>query len=92
MKLIMAKTIWNDDWRIELEKINCGCMERLCECRNTKADIKRIAKIMYKYNSEHASKEDCLNRTLEWVCAWNSQYDLLDSLTNEEYYKILDSI
>ena len=41
---------WNDDWRIELVETDYDCYERLCECRNTKADIYKIARIMHKYN------------------------------------------
>lgn len=55
---------WNDDWRIELEETDYGCYERLCERRNTKADIDRIARIMYKYN-QTMSVEDLVRR-LEW--------------------------
>lgn len=56
---------WNDDWRIELEETDYDCYERLCECRNTKADIYRIARIMYKYN-QTTSVEDLVRR-LEWL-------------------------
>lgn len=80
---------WDDSWREELKRTNECCYERLCECRNTKADIKRIAKIMYQYNYEYASAEECLDRTLEWIGIWNSQYDLVDSIVSSEYYKIL---
>lgn len=81
---------WNDDWRIELEKIDYGCYERLCECRNTKADIYRIARIMCKYN-QTTSVEDCLDRTLEWLGDWNNQYDLVD-ISLSEYENLINRL
>ena len=78
---------WNNDWRSELEIKNPECYERLCECRNTKNDILIISRIMYKYN-QNRTKHDCLDRTIEWLTDWNSQFELYPS-NPEEYQKIL---
>ena len=81
---------WNDDWRIELVETDYDCYERLCECRNTKADIYKIARIMYKYN-QTMSVEDCLDRTLEWLGDWNNQYDLVD-ISLSEYENLVNRL
>ena len=83
---------WNDDWRDELKETNYNCYERLCECRNTKKDIERMAKLMYKYNKDYATAEDCLIRMIEWVGDWNSQWRMTDSITNAEIKIMLDNI
>lgn len=80
---------WNDDWREELEKDNEPCYNRLCDCRNTKADIRIIAKLMYKYNLA-MGKDECLHRTLEWITDWNNQYNI--DLTQEEFDEIINSM
>ena len=85
-------TVWNDDWRDELKEKNYGCYERLCECRNTKKDIERMAKLMYKYNKDRVTAEDCLIRMMEWVGDWNSQWRMTDSITNNEIKIMLDNI
>lgn len=80
---------WNDDWREELKEIDTDCHERLCDCKNRKSDIRKIAKLMYKYNSSK-TKEECLDRTIEWITDWNNQVSL--GPDDEEYKKILSSI
>lgn len=82
--------MWNDDWRMELEREYEIIFERLAECRNTKHDILVMAKLMYDYNKEHKTAEECLDRMLEWVCIWNNQYGLM--MIDEEYNKILKKI
>ena len=77
---------WNNDWRSELEIKNPECYERLCECRNTKNDILIISRIMYKYN-QNRTKHDRLDRTIEWLTDWNSQFELY--LSETEYQEIL---
>lgn len=77
---------WNDDWRQELEREDEPCFTRLCECRNTKRDMFTMAKLLYKYNSDK-SAEECLDRICEWVCCWNSQFNM--ELTEFEYNKYL---
>ena len=80
---------WNDNWRSELESNDYLCYIRLCECRNTRPDMIKMAKLMYKYN-QWATPEDCLIRMMEWV-SMNSQFYLTD-LTQEEFKKALDFI
>ena len=80
---------WNNDWRFELEIKNPECYERLCECRNTKNDILIISRIMYKYN-QNRTKHDCLDRTIEWLTDWNSQFELY--LSETEYQEILSKM
>lgn len=80
---------WNNDWRSELETKNPKCYERLCECRNTKNDILIISRIMYKYN-QNRTKHDCLDRTIEWLTDWNSQFELY--LSETEYQEILSKM
>ena len=41
---------WDDDWRYELEKTDYDCYIRLCECRNTRKDVIKMAKLVKKYN------------------------------------------
>ena len=77
---------WNNDWRSELEIKNPECYERLCECRNTKHDILIIATLMYRYNQDR-TKEDCLDRTIEWITDWNNQIEIYPN--EEDYQKIL---
>ena len=78
---------WNDDWRTELKDSNENCYLRLCECCNRKFDILIIAGLMYKYN-QYRTKEECLDRTIEWIIDWNSQVELYPS-DSKEYQKIL---
>ena len=78
--------VWNDDWRKELRLTNENCYNRLCECRNTKHDILIIAKLMYRYNQDR-TKEDCLDRTIEWITDWNNQIEIYPN--EEDYQKIL---
>ena len=40
--------MWNDDWRNELKEKNHKVWERLCECRNTKNDIKIMSRLVKK--------------------------------------------
>lgn len=80
---------WNNDWRSELEIKNPECYERLCECRNTKNDILIISRIMYKYN-QNRTKHDCLDRTIEWLTDWNSQFELY--LSETEHQEILSKM
>lgn len=81
---------WCDDWRNKLEKLDDACHTRLCECRNNRNDIVKIASLMHCYNEER-TKEECLERTLEWLGDWNGQFELTD-LTVTEYTKILNRI
>lgn len=67
---------WNDDWRDELEKDYEDVYIRLCECRNTRKDMRLIAKLMQKYNMAK-SKEDIIDRTVEWITDWNNQVSLV---------------
>jgi hypothetical protein len=66
---------WNDDWRDELKTDSYDIWERLCDCVNTRNDVKIMAKLMYKYNKNH-TKEECLDRINEWMCA-NSQPNII---------------
>lgn len=77
---------WNNDWRTELKLKNGECYIRLCECRNTKEDILLMAKMNRKYNSG-MTKEDCLDRIIEWVTDWNNQYEI--DFTRDEYNRML---
>lgn len=80
---------WNDNWRSELETKDYLCYIRLCECRNTRGDMIKMAKLMYKYN-KWAEPEDCLIRMMEWL-DMNSQWEITD-LTKEEFNEALDII
>ena len=83
------KNVWNDNWRSELESKDYLCYIRLCECRNTRPDMIKMAKLMYKFNS-WAEPEDCLIRMMEWM-DMNSQFYLTD-LTQDEFNEALDII
>lgn len=78
--------VWNDEWREELRLTNENCYNRLCEGRNIKHDILIIAKLMYRYNQDR-TKEDCLDRTIEWITDWNNQIEIYPN--EEDYQKIL---
>lgn len=77
---------WNDDWR---GKIPHNVYERLCECRNRKGDIFIIAKAMSRENPER-TKEECLDRTIEWITGSNNQVNLIPE--PEEYSRMLDKL
>ena len=81
---------WNNDWRDELERTNYGCYERLCECRNTRKDVIRMAKLVKKYNPS-VSAEECLIYMMEWVGDLNGQYMVTD-FTKEEYRNAIEEI
>ena len=81
--------VWNDNWRSELESKDYLCYIRLCECRNTRNDMIKMAKLMYGFN-RWADPEDCLIRMMEWM-DMNSQWELAD-LTEDEFKKALDII
>ena len=83
-------SIWNNDWRDELEKTNNGCYMRLCECRNTRNDIVIMSRLVKKYNPTMTA-EDCLIYMLEWVGDWNGQFEVTD-WTDEEFKKALDKL
>lgn len=82
--------MFNDDWRTYLREHYNNAYERLCECRNTRADIKIMARLVKRYNPNKTASE-CLERILVWVGDWNSQIEVAD-LTTEEYEEILASI
>ena len=81
---------WNNDWRDELEKTDYNCYERLCECRNTRKDVIKMAKLVKKYNPEIPA-EECLIYMMEWVGDWNGQYMVTD-FTEEEYRNAIEAI
>ena len=83
------KDVWNDNWRSELESNDYLCYIRLCECRNTRPDMIKMAKMMYKYN-RWADPEDCLIRMMEWV-DMNGQWMIAD-LTQTEYNEAIEKI
>ena len=74
--------VWNDNWRSELESTDYLCYVRLCECRNFRDDMFKMAKLMYKY-SPWAEPEDCLIRMMEWM-DMNGQWMIAD-LTQTQY-------
>jgi hypothetical protein len=73
---------WNNDWRDELEKTDYNCYMRLCECRNTRNDVIKMAKLVKKYNPAQ-SAEECLIYMMEWVGDWNGQFMVTDFTRNE---------
>lgn len=79
--------MWNDTWRDELKSNHHNCWIRLCECRNTFKDVVIMSKLLYRYNPDKL-KEDCLDRIIEWVTSWNSQYELEDKLFDKYNYII----
>lgn len=85
----MAKQNWNDDWKEALRADDENCMDRLGECRNTKRDLQKIAKYMYKFNSDK-TKEEVLDRTIEWITDWNNQVGLCPD--DDEYARIIKSM
>lgn len=78
---------WNDHWVNELEVVNYDCYERLADCRNIKKDILPMAKLMLKYNFNKGA-EACLDRIVEWITDWNSQFELFDYI-DDNYEKFL---
>ena len=82
--------IWNNDWRSELEEKDYNCYMRLCECRNTRKDVIKMAKLVGKYNPTQ-SAEECLIYMMEWVGDWNGQFMVTD-FTKTEYKKAISEI
>lgn len=81
---------WNNDWRDELESKDYNCYLRLCECRNTRKDVIKMAKLVQKYNLEKEA-EECLIYMMEWVGSWNNQYEITD-FTTSEYLEAIKEI
>lgn len=79
---------WNDDWRNELKETDEECYYRLCECRNSKKDLFKMACLLKKYNKDKSNAE-CLDRMIEWVCDWNNQF--ID-LMYDEYSQMLHTM
>ena len=84
------KMSWNNDWRNELKKVDNDCYYRLCECRNTRKDVIKMAKLVSKYNPTQPA-EECLIYMIEWVGDWNGQYMVTDFST-EEYKNAISEI
>lgn len=80
---------WNDDWREELKKDDYEAWTRLADCDNRRSDIKLYAKLVRKYNPSK-TKEECLDRVIQWITDWNSQPELIPD--DDEYNKILESL
>ena len=80
---------WNHDWREELKEENPKCYERFCDCKNNRRDLKIMAKLMYKYNPTK-SKEDCLDKIIDWITGANNQVHLVPD--EEEYQKLLECL
>lgn len=70
---------WNDDWRKELKEQREDVFYRLTSCCNTLEDISIISVYMARYNPNRTYQE-ALDRTIEWVCDWNNQFELFDLL------------
>ena len=81
---------WNNDWRNELKKVDNDCYYRLCECRNTRKDVIKMAKLVKEYNPT-ISAEECLIYMIEWVGDWNGQYMVTD-FSIEEYKNAISEI
>ena len=68
-----------------------GVYYRLCECRNTRQDLKPLVKAMWNWRKEkepQLEKEDVVIQILEWVGDWNGQYNVTD-VTEDEYNELL---
>ena len=81
---------WNNDWRDELKKTDYNCYIRLCECRNIRKDVIKMAKLVKKYNPNKPA-EECLIYIMEWVGDWNGQYMVTD-FTTEEYHNAIKEV
>ncbi len=80
---------WNDDWREELKRDDYAAWERLADCKNRRSDVKKYAKLIYKYNPNR-TKEECLDRSIIWLTDWNNQVHLVPD--DDEYKKIIDAM
>lgn len=83
--------MWNNDWRTKLENEHEEVYIRLCECRNSLADMVIMSRLVHEYNPSK-TKEDCFELIIEWVCDWNSQDYLYDRLTTSKYQEMLSQI
>ena len=73
-------------WTDYLQEMHSDVYDRLCNCRNTKDDIRILVRWKYavkKENNPRYTKEDALVSILELLDS-NGQYQLCD-LTKEEY-------
>ena len=43
---------------------------------------------MWRYNRTTHTKEECLDRTIDWITDWNNQVGLIPD--SDEYKKILE--
>ena len=80
---------WNNDWRDELKTEDPECYERFADCDNKRSDLKKLAKLVYKYNLDRP-KEECVDYIIEWVTDANNQPNLIPD--EDEYKKILNSL
>lgn len=76
-KLCEKPREWCDYWRDYLKANYYSVYKRLCECRNTKSDLLLIAKVIYRFNNNDYTKEECLDRTISWLTDWNNQPELI---------------
>lgn len=80
---------YNDDWKDELRLDYPEINERLAMGKNKRSDLKVLAKLMYKYNSDK-SKENVLDRVITWVSDWNNQVSLIPD--DNEYKRLLNAM
>lgn len=83
-KPVPDKEEWNDDWRNKLEHDYPSVYSRLQNCNNTKRDLLIIACYIFTYNHMFKTKEQCLDRAIQWLTDWNGQTELIP--TNYEWY------
>ena len=74
------------DWLSELSQ---DMYFRLCECRNIKADIVPLTKVVKKVSGWDS--ERALDYMLEWLTDWNNQISLYPK-NEKEYKRILKKI
>lgn len=83
-KLCEKEREWNDNWRTKLARHCPQVYDRLCNCNNTKNDLIVIARYIYNENFNYFTKEECLDRAIEWLTDWNNQAELIP--TNYKWY------
>lgn len=72
-------------WSQFLDLLSDEVYTRLCECRNTKADIKRLAKAHYKIYKDTHTKADSIIAILEHLSINSQDFDLTD-----EEFKLIE--
>lgn len=78
---------FNNEWKDELKRDDYETWERLADCINTKQDMRKMIRLVYKHNP-NKTVEECVDYIIEWLTDWNSQIELVPD--DEEYKELCE--